>query len=147
MRTEKIRFIIGKIINVLFVAFLLTSMLSIFFEKLFMIFAALGFPFLTWAILSVGCAYSENLAGFVICFALHFISITAIGVLANIAYAKKIKVLRTITYLLILPEIILPLIMQRYVAIIFAVLLQLAVKFMIPFWMPYREKTLYDWEW
>lgn len=147
MGDEKIKFVISKIINVIFLLFILFAMIGIFFEKVFMTFCVFGFPFMSSFLCASALGYAEAYVGTLIFFALHFLSLIAIGVLPNIAYAKRIKPLRTITYLLIVPELLVTLIMWRPIAFLISILVILAVKYMIPFWLPYREKTIYDWEW
>jgi len=147
MGDEKIKFVISKIINVIFLLFILFALSSIFFDNAFYVIFEFGFPFTTFALLFGAALWISAPITAAVFFILHFLSLIAIGVLPNIAYAKRIKPLRTITYLLIVPELLVTLIMWRPIAFLISILVILAVKYMTPFWLPYREKTIYDWEW
>ena len=154
MKSEKIKFLIQKILSVLLIVVLLFAFVVPilvycvpFIERIYDFESAWRTPLLSCFWLAVCAAFAESGVLMLVFLAIHFIVPVAIGVLSHLAYVKRKKYLRTIVYWILVAEIVIDLITTRFFAALFAVLLQLVVRFMIPFWMPYREKTIYDWEW
>ena len=104
-------------------------------------------PLVTWLYLLIGAAFADSSIGGLLCLAFYYVILIAVGFLSHTAYIIKKKWMRNLAYWIFVLDILMNFIVLRWLAVLGDIILILIVKFLIPFWKPYRVKTIYDWDW